>query len=191
MNTQLRLQNPRLRAIWQQVSSVSLVLMGLLLSQPQTSAAEQVMLRYSVLERSVSVDELTEFAETGEASRELRTYLKDSGQDPEQVRELLSDEVEVRQLLLDEVLNSAPGEVILDQMGDFVQTPSGEANRQALRSALVLSASDDDRISLIEVLQNYPTQEVHVNGNQVASAYRQVQDIHENIANVLDMIGLP
>lgn len=184
-------QPPRLQGVLQLAASASLALIGVWASQPQTLAAEQVMLRYNVLERSVSVDELTEFAETGEASRELRTYLKNSGQDPERVRELLSDEVEVRQLFLDEVLNSGPGEVILDQMGDFVQTPSGEANRQALRSALVLSASDDDRISLIEVLQNYPTQEVHVNGNRVASAYRQIQDIQESITDVLDVIGLP
>lgn len=171
--------------------SLSLALVGMLISQSQTIAAEQVMLKYSILERSISVDELSEFAETGEASPELETYLEDSGQDPERVRELLSDEVEVRQLFLDEILNSAPGEVILDKMGDFVHTSSGEANRQALRSSLVLSASDDDRVSLIEVLQNYPTQEVYVNGNRLASAYRQIQDIQDNITTVLDAIGLP
>lgn len=187
----MSLQASRLQKTWQWAVGVSVALVGMLNAQPQALAAEQVMLRYNVLERSVSIDELSEFAETGKTSRELRTYLRNSGQDPERVRELLSEEVEVRQLFLDEVLNSAPGEVILDRMGDFVQTPSGEANRQALRSALVLSASDDDRISLIEVLQNYPTQEVHVNGNRVANAYRQIQDIQENIAAVLDVIGLP
>lgn len=175
----------------QRAVSVGLALAGVLIIQPSTPAAEQVMLRYNVFERSVSVDDLSEFAETGETTRQLRSYLKTSGQDPEQVRKLLSDEIEVRQLFLDEVLNSPPGEAILDEMGDFVQTPSGEANRQALRSALVLSASDDDHISLIEVLQNYPTEEVQVNGNRVVSAYRQVQDIQEKISDVLDVIGLP
>jgi len=170
---------------------VSLALGGVLFNSSQGFAAEQVMLRYGILERSISVEELSEFAETGKTSRQLRTYLRDSGQDPDRVREFLSNEVEVRQLFLDGVLNSAPGEVILDKMGEFVHTSSGEANRQALRSALVLSASDDDRISLIEVLQNYPTQEVHVNGRRVASAYRQIRSIQDNIATVLDAIGLP
>lgn len=170
---------------------VSLALGSVFLNPFQVHAAEQVMLRYGILERSISVDELSEFAETGKTSRQLRTYLRDSGQEPDRVRELLSNEVEVRQLFLDGVLNSAPGEVILDKMGEFVHTSSGEANRQALRSALVLSASDDDRISLIEVLQNYPTREVHVNGRRVASAYRQIRSIQDNIATVLDVIGLP
>lgn len=170
---------------------ISLVLGSVLLTSPQALAADRVMLRYGILERSISVDELSEFAETGKTSRQLRTYLRDSGQEPDRVQELLSSEVEVRQLFLDGVLNSAPGEVILDRMGEFVHTSSGEANRQALRSALVISASDDDRISLIEVLQNYPTQEVHVNGRRVASAYRQIRSIQDNIATVLDVIGLP
>lgn len=191
MNLQsLYLRRGTLRTL-QWAVGVSLVLVGIGMGQSQAFAAEQVMLKYNILERSISVDELAEFAETGETSRELRTYLKNAGQDPERFQELLSEEVEVRQIFLDEVLNSAPGEFILDEMGDFVQTPSGEANRQALRSALVLSAREDDRISLIEILQNYPTQEVHVNGNRVASAYRQIQDIQENITSVLDVIGLP
>jgi hypothetical protein len=192
MNLQSLHSHKTLRSTaWQWTVSASLVLIGLLIALPHATAAEQVRLKYSLLERSISVDELTKFVETGKASRQLRAYLRDAGQDPERLQELLSDEIEVRQLFLDEVLNSAPGEIILDRLGEFVHTPSGEANRQALRSALVLSAREDDRISLIEILQNYPTQEVHVNGNRLASAYRQIQAIQTSITNVLDVIGLP
>jgi hypothetical protein len=92
---------------------------------------------------------------------------------------------------LDRVLNSFLGDAILDQMGDFVHTPSGEADREAMRSALILSASDDNRISLIEVIQNYPTREMHVNGNRIVATYRQIANIQETVTNALERIGWP
>ncbi|MHC5722793.1 MAG: alpha/beta hydrolase [Nostoc sp.] len=41
-------------------------------------------------------------------------------------------------------------------------TPSRRADRQALRAALLLSATQDRQVSLIEIIKNYPTNEVQV-----------------------------
>jgi hypothetical protein len=43
-----------------------------------------------------------------------------------------------------------------------------------LRSALVLSASPDRQITLLEVLQTYPTTTVVLEGDLIESAYRQL-----------------
>ncbi|WP_292789839.1 alpha/beta hydrolase [uncultured Nostoc sp.] len=40
--------------------------------------------------------------------------------------------------------------------------PSQRADRQALRAALLLSASQDRLVSLIEIIKNYPTNELEV-----------------------------
>ena len=162
-----------------------------LLLSPSALAAERVVLRYRMFQRSVPVEDLTTFVETGETTRQLRSYFRLSGQDPERIRRALANEVEVDVVPLDRVLNSFLGDAILDQMGGFVHTPSGTADREALRSALILSASDDNRISLIEVIQNYPTRELHVNGNRIVATYRQIQNIQETITNALEKIGLP
>jgi hypothetical protein len=162
-----------------------------MLLSPSALAAERVVLRYRVIERSVSVEDLTTFVETGETTRQLRSYFRLSGQDPERIRRALSNEVDVDVVPLDRVLNSFLGDAILDQMGDFVHTPSGEADREAMRSALILSASDDNRISLIEVIQNYPTREMHVNGNRIVATYRQIANIQETVTNALERIGWP
>jgi hypothetical protein len=161
------------------------------ISSSSALAAEQVVLRYRVIERSVPVEDLTTFVETGETTRQLRSYFRLSGQDPERIRRALSNEVEVDVVPLDRVLNSFLGDAILDQTSEFVRTPSDEANREAMRSALILSASDDNRISLLEVIQNYPTRELHVNGNRIVATYRQIQTMQETITNALEKIGLP
>lgn len=171
---------------------------GWLLMSQSAIAAERVVMRYGAFERSASVEELARFVETGETTRQLRAYFRMSGQDPEQFRQLLGREFEVDVVTLDRLLNNIVGDVILDQMGNFVHTPSGETNREAMRSALVLSASEDGKISLIEVMQNYPTREVHVNGNQALSAYRQIETIQQRartvrrgLSGILETLGVP
>lgn len=153
-------------------------------------AAEQVVLKYSVLERSVSVEELSTFAETGELSPALRTYLRMAQKDPAEVRQSLNREATVNVLLLDRILNSPVGNLALGQMTQAIYTPSREADQAAMRSALILSASGDNRVSLIEVIQNYPTQQVYVDGNRLVAAYQQVSALGNRLGNLLEGTGL-
>lgn len=60
----------------------------------------------------------------------------------------------------------------------MVHTPSRRAGQQALRSALVLSANDDGQITLTEILENYPTAVVEVEGDRLESAYRLLQRLN-------------
>jgi hypothetical protein len=151
-------------------------------------AAERVVLKYKFLRESVSVPELTTFAETGQASTNLQSYFRLSGQKPETVRQTLTKPIKVNPVLLDRVLNSPVGNTLLDQMGQAIQTPKGGAERQALRAALTLSASGDGTLSILEILQKYPTQEVVVDGDRVQVAYRQLNDLADRLQNPLNRI---
>ena len=153
-------------------------------------AAERVVLRYSFIQRSVAVADLAKFAETGEMSRPLRTYIRMSHEDPKNVRETLTKPVAIDAVMLDRVLNSFAGEALLSQLSQYIYTRSEDANVPALRSAMVLSASGDNQITLLELLQNYPTQEVLVNGNRLLAAYQEIQGISEKLKGVLGNIHL-
>ena len=74
-------------------------------------------------------------------------------------------------MLLYQLLKTTVGEVLLDRVSEVIHTPDNLANRQALRSALVMSALPDGNITLIETLQNYPTPDVHVEGDRLAEVY--------------------
>jgi Alpha/beta hydrolase of unknown function (DUF1400) len=151
-------------------------------------AADRVVFKYKILRESVSVPELTTFAETGTASSDLQTYFRLSGQKPETVRQTLTKPIKVNPVLLDRVLNSPLGNTLLDQLGQAIQTPKGGAERQALRAALVLSASGDGSLSILEILQKYPTQEVVVNGDRIETAYRQLNEFVDRLRNPLGRI---
>ncbi|MBE9010201.1 alpha/beta hydrolase [Pseudanabaenaceae cyanobacterium LEGE 13415] len=168
-------------------NSVLGVGMALLISTP-AMAAERVVFKYRILRESVSVPELATFAQTGEASSNLQTYFRLSGQRPETVRTTLTRPIKVDPVLLDRVLNSPIGNTVLDQLGQAIQTPRGGAERQALRAALTLSASGDNTITLVEILQNYPTQEVIVDGDRIEGAYRRLNNFIDRLRNPLQNI---
>lgn len=137
-------------------------------------AAERVLLRYRGFSRTVNTADLATLANTGEAPDDLASLLRAAGQNPQSLQSWLATPISADPQLLDTTLNSWPGEWMLDQVGNAIHSASGEASRQALRSAIVLSSSDDSQITLLEVLEHYPTPEVVVEGDQIKNAYDQL-----------------
>ncbi|HZG40148.1 MAG TPA: alpha/beta hydrolase [Nodosilinea sp.] len=137
-------------------------------------AAERVRLNYRGFSRTVPVSLLVALADTGAASGVLGGLLNQAGQDVGELRSLLTRPLSADPVMLDRSLNSRPGEWVLDYLAQSIHTGRGEANRQALRSALVLSASGDKQITLLEVLQNYPTEEVVLEGDNIQAAYNRL-----------------
>lgn len=148
-------------------------------------AAETVVFKYGIFRETVPVSQLAALAETGEVSPKLRFFFNQANQDPQAVRNTLTKEVSVNLVTLDRLLNNQPGIFLLDQISQTIHTPSGKADRQALRSSLVLSASKDNKVSLIEIIQNYPTTEVEVEGKRLVRTYEQLSLIGDRLQNLL------
>lgn len=171
---------------------------GILFYSSAAVAAEKVVLKYSVIRMTLPVSELEVFAETGKMSPALEMLLGQAKKDPEAVRRSLTRPVKVSQRFLERTLNSKVGEMILDEVGQVIRTPSGTANQEALRKALVLSASSDNQITLLETIQNYPTSEVYVEGDRLVEAYgklvalsEQLGGVSEQLQDLLNKIRLP
>jgi hypothetical protein len=156
--------------------SVPFVFSGL-----KVEAAESVVLKYGMLRQSIPVADLSSLAERGEPSSELGFYLGLAKKQPEDLQQLLTKPIKVEAVPLSKFLNSFPGIFLLDVVGEYLSTPSGRASRESLRGALVSSALPDGDIKLIEVLENYPTSELYVEGDRLA-------EIYGNIKGVLDYL---
>ena len=171
------------------LQSIFVILTSILLIETNSvNAAEKVVFRYKILSRSLPVKELTKLSETGEVSSNLNYYLKRTKQEPEAVRNVLNKEVNVSTVTLDRTLNSKIGGFLLDQISQTIHTSSNEANRKALRSAIVLSSSEDNKVSLIEIIQNYPTKEVYVEGDNLARTYNQLSILTEGLRGWLGIL---
>ena len=166
------------------------VVTGSVFASSSAFAAQQVILKYGILRESVSVADLTTFAETGNPSPALQAHLKLSGQKPEAVRQMLTKEIRINPIVLDRVLNSPIGNALIDPLSQAIRTPTGGADRQALRGALALSASGDGKLSILEIVQKYPTQEVLVDGDRIVDAYRRLNDLSDRLKSPLGSILL-
>lgn len=168
------MNSSRYTSQFRQAPFVALGLMTLLTTGAPCQAAERVVLTYGAFQRSLSVSDLTALAEQAEVSRDLKAYLKLTKTSPTSLRSILNSELTVGQRFLDKSLNTLPGEFALFHIGTIIHTPARVANIEALRSAVVLSTSRDNKLSLLEFLQNYPTQEMYIDGLQLLKVSQQV-----------------
>lgn len=159
------------------------------MNTPHSYGAETVMLRYDFFEESLSVSELSTFAQTGEMSPSLKTYFRMTDAKPQQIQEVLTQEIQVDPVPLSKILNTLPGEVLLDGASEIIQTPTQSASRQSLRSALVSSALTEDKITLIEVLENYPTADVYVEGDRLLEVYTRLERVLGTLSDVENLLG--
>lgn len=151
-------------------------LMGLAIAAPAV-AAQKVVMRYGPIARSLPVKDLSDLVDTGRVSPQLYSYLRLADQKPEGLRQQLTRPLNVNLVTLDRQLNSVPGNLLLDEAGRYIHPPGSQASRQALRGALILSASGDNQITLIEILENYPTQDVEVDVEKTIATYQQIDGV--------------
>ena len=151
---------------------------------PPARAAEKVSFWYGAFEFSLNVDALETFAKTGEISSGLDFLLKFGKQNPFMIRWILTQKFPANTKLIYDLLNTAPGEYVLSQTGNIVSAKTEKANITALRGALVASASDDNLISLMELIEEYPTKEVYVDGRILAKAQRDLGDFISEINKI-------
>lgn len=148
--------------------------LGLLSLTSPSHAAEKVVLTYGLFGRSITLEELENFAKTGQQTPTLKFLLKAARQNPEAVRTSLSENVTISPKLLDDLLYTLPGEYALFMAGRIFHTPARRSNDKALRSALILSTVDDRKVSMLEFIKNYPTREFYIDGYRLATTAKDV-----------------
>lgn len=147
-------------------------------------AAEKVILKYNVLQESISVAQLSNLSKTGETSPELHTYLDLVNKKPEELREILNHSIVIAPKVLSSLLDSFAGKYLLNKLSEVIRSPSTENSKESLRNALVASVNTNDDIRLIEVLENYPDPELQVEGDRLMELYQQVKAIAGNLSNL-------
>ncbi|HEY9762409.1 MAG TPA: alpha/beta fold hydrolase [Trichocoleus sp.] len=129
-------------------------------------AAERIIVAYGPAERSIQVEDLETFAQTGQLSRQLSEYIQMLGLSPNQVaqfQEALNTRIDINAIAVGQFLYTAQGKFLLKQVAQVVQTPSRRAGFSATRAALILAASDQDQgLTILNVLRYFPTESVRV-----------------------------
>ncbi|MFN6463879.1 MAG: alpha/beta hydrolase [Nostoc sp. DedVER02] len=173
-----RLNNSKFTKLLTQTVALSVGAI-VLFSSTNANAAEQVVLKYGTFQGQVSVQELTEFTETGKTNPILRGYLEAARQDPAVARKALKAPIKADAAFLNSLLSSWAGPILVNQIGEVVHPPAGELNQQALRSALSESIQQNGEVTLLGAIQNYPSTSVELEGDRLISVYERLSNLAE------------
>jgi hypothetical protein len=102
------------------------------------------------------------------------------------LRGLMTLELGVDVAQLADALYSKTGETVADSIGMIITTRSGYESDKALRAAIILAAADDGRISFLEVLQKYPTNDMYIQVDKINEVVNRVEDILENLQDLFN-----
>jgi predicted dienelactone hydrolase len=138
------------------------------------SAAERVRLSYGIFERTISIDALETYARTGEVSQELSTYTQNLNPTQlAQLRQILINRIPLTSVEVSQFLYSPIGQRLLDRLAAIIETDADEAGFYGIRSALILAAADPDGLTLLNILRQFPLEELEVDlarGQAIAQA---------------------
>ena len=145
----------------------------------KAASAEEILLDYGPLQFSLSVEYLEIYAREGKIKGNLRDYARflTPGQ-LEDLKIALVTSAEVTPLAVAQFLYSTQGEKILEQVGQVVQTKARQPGFYAIRSALILSAADEEGLTPLNILKKFPTYGIRINSD------RGFQ-ILENLSNII------
>lgn len=160
-----------------------------ILGATPAAAAERVTLTYGFAEISTTVDALQNYADTGVASRDLNAYLRFlSAEQRTQFRQALQVRQDINHVQMSRFLYSAIGDNVLRTLGRIIQTQGRRDGRTGLRGALVLAAAEPEGLSLLGVLDRFPTDNVRIDSRQAFRAFSAftglIQDTQRAIAAI-------
>ncbi len=170
---------------WQLYCGLGLLQLALVLLPPAArpgQAAERIIVSVGAFERSISVASIEAFVEDGQITEELAPFVAQV--DPAmlaQVRELLSQRLDVDVTTVAQVLYSPQGEFLLGRAGEVFRTGARLSGKQGLSGAAVLSAADPkEGLTVLNVIRRFPTPVLRVDlkkggaiASQASSAFAQ------------------
>ena len=151
-------------------------------------SAEKIFISYGPLDFSVSVESLEIYATEGRITKEFATYA--NFLEPQQLtslQNLLKQPADLNVVAIAQFFYSPQGQIILNKLGEIIQTKAGQNGFYALRSALILAAADEEGLTVLNVLKKFPTYGIRINSQQGLAVFR---DLNQMIVQTENAIAL-
>ncbi|PPT06055.1 Hypothetical protein CKA32_004874 [Geitlerinema sp. FC II] len=160
------------------------LLTGLVLSfggSKPSSAADRITITYGSFDRSIPVDSLETFAETGDVPKDLDAYFDYlSDRDRQRLRQLLQLPIDEPPNVISRFTYSDMGEAFLQRIGQGIQTDSSLNGFHALRSAMILASTEPEGLTLLGILRQFPTRSLKIDGRVVVELVDEIGSLSEN-----------
>lgn len=141
-------------ALWGTIAGI----LTTLLCPQSAQSAEQIYFQVGPLLLPLSVESIAIYVNEGRITPEFALYAGQfDRQELEQLRQALQRPYQMDQVAVDRMTQTPIVEDFLQGLGQTIQTPSGINGFYAIRSALLLTASEQNTWTMLDVLRNFPT----------------------------------
>lgn len=152
---------------------------------PLSKAAEKITFKFGPFSRSISMADLRQYAKNAEAPPELASLLnKMKSEQRDSQKKGLNTSLPFSVIQMDQLLRSEPGTRLLPQIAQLTFLPGG-SEELALRSALIGAAASDEGLTVLKILETYPTPNLTVD----MKAMQKFLKSSQGIRSLLDGLG--
>jgi predicted dienelactone hydrolase len=152
-------------------------------------AAERIYVSYGILERSIPVASLEDYAHNGIIDENLAVYAQYAEPaELKQLREVLLARADLQSVPLSQFLYSPQGEILLKRLGTVIQPESRLEEFKAIRAALILASVDPQGLTLLNVLQKFPTRGIRIDVQASLNIVGELQSLVQQTNQATQMI---
>lgn len=169
--------------------NLSLWFLPATLAAAPAAAAERIYASYAVLERSISVAALEAYAKQGKIDEDLAVYLQYiPPQQRSQLQEALLVRADISPVTVSQFLYTPQGEIVLERLGQVIQTGSRQPGRYAIRAALILAASEPEGLTILNFLRKFPTYGIRIDLARAQLLAAELQQIINQTNKALALV---
>ena len=167
------------------IFKVFFILVGsqLFFNLPKANAADEIKIIYSIFSRTIKVNSLKNFAETGNSTRKLKKILKNTGSPDKEIRAVLNKDFEIPITVASKLVFSEIGNVFLTRLSSIIHPPRANDERTgmlALRASVIQGIDiGNGKINLISFFEGYPTKTVILDVSALSKVMNKVESISE------------
>jgi predicted dienelactone hydrolase len=156
----------------------SLGVMSTILKPKPSLGAERISFSLPIFgEFKLSVDALEVFAKEGKVTKEFDFYAKRFDRETlNRLRGLLQQQYEIGPTIIYRLTNTPLGERFLRQLGEVVYTHPERNGIYAIRAALILAASEPEGLTAINLMRQFPTEEIQINSKLIFSLVKEANN---------------
>lgn len=126
--------------------------------------AERLTLSYGLLERSIRVKSLENYARTGKIDDDLAAYFQYAPKERlQQLKEVLLTPIPLNAVQVSQFLYTPIGERLLENLATLIEGDSRATGLYGIRAALILAAAEPEGFTLLNVLRKFPSSQIAIN----------------------------
>jgi len=153
----------------------------------RAEAIDQVRLQFRDRTTTVAIGELRSFVRGSAAPQQLLDFFQATGQRADAVRTLLGDQITLG-TRAERFLETSTGQFVILQLDRLIAGSDRRTQLESLRTALRETITNDNRFSILELLENYPESTVTVDLNGLDPIYTRINGFIDRVEPALEAV---